>query len=124
MHTSNKKHISEPILEEIGFPGYLAPEMVAGGRYTEKIDVYLLGLILHELLVQDPAVLIRNSEDTILSRDTLATVARLLSNLSRDKLVNSRAIFTNLSRDKEVNCRAIFTILSRDKQVNSRATIY
>ena len=77
MHTSNKKHISEPILEEIGFPGYLAPEMVAGGRYTEKIDVYLLGLILHELLVQDPAVLIRNSEGCSPSKNLRDYFARL-----------------------------------------------
>lgn len=33
-----------------GTPGYMAPEMVRGGRIDERTDVYLLGATLHELL--------------------------------------------------------------------------
>lgn len=35
-----------------GTPGYLAPEMVLGGRVDARTDVYLLGATLHEILTR------------------------------------------------------------------------
>ncbi|MEZ4474736.1 MAG: serine/threonine-protein kinase [bacterium] len=39
-----------------GTPGYMAPEMVGGGRnpITVRTDVFLLGAVLHELLTGEP----------------------------------------------------------------------
>jgi serine/threonine protein kinase len=37
--------------EMAGTPAYMAPEMLGSGVLTERTDVYLLGAILHELLV-------------------------------------------------------------------------
>jgi hypothetical protein len=34
-----------------GTPGYLAPEILVGGRPTQAADVWALGLVLHEILV-------------------------------------------------------------------------
>ena len=36
-------------------PSYCSPEQVAGGKITTRVDVYLLGLILFELLTDEPA---------------------------------------------------------------------
>ena len=36
-------------------PAYCSPEQVSGGKITTRVDVYLLGLILFELLTDEPA---------------------------------------------------------------------
>jgi len=60
------------------FPGYLAPEMVAGGRYTEKIDSFCLGIIFHELLCLSRPKL-TNSDD---GRITNCAVSQCVKGLS------------------------------------------
>jgi len=40
-----KKKFSKPC----GTPGYMAPEILSGNEYDEKVDVYSLGLILYIL---------------------------------------------------------------------------
>lgn len=34
----------------IGTPTYLAPEIIQGTNYTEKVDIWCLGVIFYELL--------------------------------------------------------------------------
>ncbi|KAL0392020.1 UNVERIFIED_CONTAM: Proline-rich receptor-like protein kinase PERK2 [Sesamum radiatum] len=36
--------------QEVGTPGYLAPEYFGGGKMTEKVDIYAFGLVLLELI--------------------------------------------------------------------------
>ncbi|KAL0366154.1 UNVERIFIED_CONTAM: LRR receptor kinase BAK1 [Sesamum radiatum] len=36
--------------QEVGTPGYLAPEYFSGGKMTEKVDTYAFGLVLLELI--------------------------------------------------------------------------
>ncbi|KAL2242054.1 inactive protein kinase SELMODRAFT_444075 isoform X2 [Sesamum indicum] len=36
--------------QEVGTPGYLAPEYFSGGKMTEKVDIYAFGLVLLELI--------------------------------------------------------------------------
>ncbi|KAK4434469.1 Inactive protein kinase SELMODRAFT [Sesamum alatum] len=35
---------------QVGTPGYLAPEYFSGGKMTEKVDIYAFGLVLLELI--------------------------------------------------------------------------
>ena len=35
---------------KIGTPMYMAPELMKGGLYAEKIDIYAIGIILFELI--------------------------------------------------------------------------
>lgn len=35
---------------KIGTPMYMAPELMKGALYAEKIDIYAIGIILFELI--------------------------------------------------------------------------
>lgn len=37
---------------EVGTPSYMAPELKLHQRYTNKIDIYALGLILFEIMTR------------------------------------------------------------------------
>lgn len=42
---------SEIQTQECGSPAYFAPEMIAGGGYDQRVDVWTLGILLYEMLV-------------------------------------------------------------------------
>jgi serine/threonine protein kinase len=37
-----------------GTPNYMAPELLQGGAYTDKVDVYAFGILLNEMLSRKP----------------------------------------------------------------------
>jgi serine/threonine protein kinase len=39
-----------PVMTRVGTPAWTAPEMLLGGTYTNKVDVYSYGIILNEML--------------------------------------------------------------------------
>jgi tetratricopeptide (TPR) repeat protein len=49
-------------------PSYCSPEQVTGGKITTRVDVYLLGLILFELLTDEPAHELASSAPAALER--------------------------------------------------------
>lgn len=51
---SGRLPLASEATEMAGTPAYMAPEMLGQGPLTERTDVYLLGAILHELLVGKP----------------------------------------------------------------------
>jgi len=53
--------------EQVGTPGYMAPEQLAGGEATVRSDLYAMGLVLYELFTGRPAF----------QAGTLAEVARI-----------------------------------------------
>lgn len=38
------------MLTNTGMPAYKAPEMVEGNEYTEKVDLWMLGVVMYECL--------------------------------------------------------------------------
>lgn len=51
---SGRLPLASEATEMAGTPAYMAPEMLGNAPLTERTDVYLLGSILHELLVGKP----------------------------------------------------------------------
>jgi serine/threonine-protein kinase len=51
---SGRLPLASEATEMAGTPAYMAPEMLGNAPLTERTDVYLLGAILHELLVGKP----------------------------------------------------------------------
>lgn len=40
--------------EGVGTPAYMAPELLSGGYFTDKVDVYAFGILLNEMLCRRP----------------------------------------------------------------------
>eukprot|EP01101_Sappina_pedata_P006371 TRINITY_DN3144_c0_g1_i1.p1 TRINITY_DN3144_c0_g1~~TRINITY_DN3144_c0_g1_i1.p1 ORF type:complete len:526 (-),score=82.16 TRINITY_DN3144_c0_g1_i1:15-1592(-) len=49
---SKTKSFTSHMTAQTGTPGYMAPEVILGNKYCEKVDVYSFGIILWELITR------------------------------------------------------------------------
>ena len=59
----NKKSKEDLRTTFCGTPLYLSPELLSGAKYDEKVDIWAIGVLTYELLLEDSPFQIETQED-------------------------------------------------------------
>ncbi|KAK9052733.1 hypothetical protein SSX86_029363 [Deinandra increscens subsp. villosa] len=90
----DKNHISTGIA---GTLGYMAPEYIAYGKLSEKVDVYSYGVLLLEIVTGMPNRGMQTSEDT---RNLISTASEHFKQGSMEELFDQNMTLNNESSSK------------------------